>query len=757
MADDARGLPEDQSRKLVSFAKSVDAEYEAHRLRLYLKAQRNDLYYRGVNRVAPKLAGDRVFMAPVEMRSADGAEIREYSVNKIRGDGRKLISIIGQKHPNVNAVPQNPRSEEDRAAAREYEKAAAVLREWWKMPELQMRAILYLYKYGTLFGFVRWVSDGHRYGYREEPVYEQREVVAEPGRYTCPACGGTQQADEIPQACNQCGAPADSSGWVEPEKIVVPVVVDTKRYPRGRVELTLTNMMHVRVPLHASSLEECDYLIYEYEVPRHRAIAAFPDLRDKLQNADSTGGSNAGALARASIASPSGGRLQPANMVTYTLVWLRPAMFEAIEDAKLREQMKSNYPDGVRLTIVGDELVSMEADRIDDHWAFALSQPSDTVYSDPLLDDMIDFQDAYTDALTIAIETLQRGLPITLFSPDVIDPKKLAQTPALPAEMIPVRAGAGNNIQNAIVTVPTARFPDELPKFMAAFEEDVRDATGIRPELWGGGPAGGTATEYIRRQNQALAQHGAEWLFLRQFWARMFDCGVRELARYAAEEIVVPTSEGSGATDVEVIDLAALQAGSAHFESDEAIPLNMAQQREYLQQLLTGMPPDVAQALGVFHPSNIGILRELLGLPDMVVPLEDAREKVAETINELLKDKPVPGPDGQLMPSIMPDDVEDDPSVVLEVCREWMQSPAGRRQKQKNPDGYANVRAYVMAVQAMMPPPGPPEGAEPVAKAPAPQGGSGSPDEPPEPPESQPPPAEGPLPDPGPIGLGNFG
>jgi hypothetical protein len=177
------------------------------------------------------------------------------------------------------------------------------------------------------------------------------------------------------------------------------------------------------------------------------------------------------------------------------------------------------------------------------------------------------------------------------------------------------------------------------------------------------------------------------------------------------------------------------------------------------------MPPDVAQALGVFHPSNIGVLRELLGLPDMVVPMEDAREKVAETINELLKDRPVPGPDGQLMPSIMPDDVEDDLSIVLDVCREWMQSPAGRRQKQKNPDGYANVRAYVMAVQAMMPPQGQPQGppqqqpggAAPGNETPAQPEGSSGPEEPPAPPESEPPPAEGPLPEPGPVGLGNFG
>lgn len=723
-------IPESIESPLRSLVRQADAHNEAQRLSLFLKAQRNDLYYRGITRVAPVLAGDRIALQRVEMSESSGEPFREYTVNRIRGDGRKLISILGQKHPNVSAVADDPRQEADRAAAREYDRAAAVIRSWVDVEALQMRAVLYQFKYGTVFGYTRWVADGERYGWREEPVLEPQEQILEPGSYQCPVCGAAGQADTMPSACPACGAPSDPAGWTPPETALVPVEVGSRKYPNGRVEVTLANVLSVRVPFEAETIKDCDYLIYERELPRHRVLASYPGVREKIGSSTGASSQGAGRTARLSVSSPDGVRQANGDMVTVTEAWIRPVLYEAIADDAARTQVQQAFPSGVKVTMVDDHVVDAAESKMDDHWAACPAQVSDNIYSDPLCDDMIDYQDAFTDAMTIAMETLERGLPLSLFSPDIIDPKVLSSRTASPAEMLPARPGSGGNLAGAVVTVPTARFPEQLPELVGLFGEAVRDSTGIRPELWGGGDAGGTATEYVRRQNQALAQLGMQWVFLRDFWVEIYEDAVRELARYAIGDMVVPPSGGAVGANSGSLNLEVLRAGNAHFESDEAVPASMAQQREYLQQMVTGMPPQVADMMGVFHPANIGVVRTLLGLSSLVVPGEYQREKTHELIGELLRAAPIEQDGAPPAPSIEPDSIEDDLSVSVGIIQEWMASPAGREQKKTNPDGFANVKAYLAAaIQMSAQPPG--EGGPPQPGGPPPGGGGPPPPGPP--------------------------
>ncbi len=77
----------------------------------------------------------------------------------------------------------------------------------------------------------------------------------------------------------------------------------------------------------------------------------------------------------------------------------------------------------------------------------------------------------------------------------------------------------------------------------------------------------------------------------------------------------------------------------AHPEADESFPRQKSQQRAVLQQLMASADPMIAQALA--DPANIGFIKSVFGLGELVVPGEDAREKQFREISQLLASAPI--------------------------------------------------------------------------------------------------------------------
>jgi hypothetical protein len=130
-----------------------------------------------------------------------------------------------------------------------------------------------------------------------------------------------------------------------------------------------------------------------------------------------------------------------------------------------------------------------------------------------------------------------------------------------------------------------------------------------------------------------------------------------------------------------------------------------------VQQLMASSDPMIQQALA--DPANIGFVKGVLGLSDLVVPGEDSRNKQLREIDLLLASAPVAekviGSRGQvvgenltpdtyhLQPSVPVDLLFDNHVVELEECRRWANSDAGQIARVENPAGFANVRAHAEA------------------------------------------------------------
>jgi hypothetical protein len=174
-----------------------------------------------------------------------------------------------------------------------------------------------------------------------------------------------------------------------------------------------------------------------------------------------------------------------------------------------------------------------------------------------------------------------------------------------------------------------------------------------------------------------------------------------------------------------------------------------SQQRGVVQQLMASSDPLIQQALA--DPANIGFVKSVLGLSDLVVPGEDSRNKQLREIEMLMHSaaiqvqaaggaeqvvgegktptlrqnregwgtqltstpdnynstpdnyNPIPDthystPDTyHLLPSLPVDLLFDNHAVELEECRRWANSDAGQIARIENPAGFANVRAHAEA------------------------------------------------------------
>jgi len=222
------------------------------------------------------------------------------------------------------------------------------------------------------------------------------------------------------------------------------------------------------------------------------------------------------------------------------------------------------------------------------------------------------------------------------------------------------------------------------------------------------------------------------------------------------EDAEIPLLGPDGVLDARMIRAADLKGNiCVHPEADETFPRLKSQQRAVLQQLFSLNDPLIQEALA--EPANIGYIKNVLGLAELVVPGEDSRNKQLREIQQLLANAPIvismqpsgsahvaagfsPASAGReesdatepsnatpedaalkggatrsastnshesqvashqpqvlVLPSVPVDQLLDDHAVEFEECKRWANSEAGQAAKMTNPAGFANVRAHTEA------------------------------------------------------------
>jgi hypothetical protein len=556
-----------------------------------------------------------------------------------------------------------------------------------------------------------------------------------------------------PVLCRKCGASLGPEHFKPAERVAVPVVTEIRRVANGQEVISVVGGLELNTPVWANEMHEYPYLQWSMEVHRAKLKASYPHAADKIQ----MGGPQSAdeVYARASRVAISQGlpTTHPGdalfNLITFSRTWIRPWAFYAIEDKSVRDALLALYPDGCYVAFAGDTYCESRNETMDDCWRVMHALPGDGQNRPSVGDSLVQIQERYNTLSNIQAETYEYGIPPIYADPQVLDFDALSNQTAEPAAHYPARARPGQPLAAGFFQPAAAQVPPDLVRHQQELMGPVSQfLTGLFPAVFGGEmDSQKTASGYAMARDQAMGRLGLVWRRLKQFYSDVMLLSVDCFRKNRPEDAEIPILGPGGEFESHWIRLADLKGNiQAYPESDETFPRLKSQQRGVIQQLMASSDPLIQQALA--DPANIGFVKSVLGLSDLVVPGEDSRNKQLREIEMLLHGAPVAQASACVLPneeenaqaggnsisgegarggvdayaaqnasyaqnsnahrlkpvlpetllsSVPVDLLFDDHTVELEECRRWANSDAGQIAHVENPAGFANVRAHAEA------------------------------------------------------------
>jgi hypothetical protein len=743
---------------------------------------------------------------PFEQRFSDDRALEEmpryqFVTNFYQGFGLSFIAVLSQDVPSVRFYPQSAQSLEDIAAARSASDVAQLVEQNNHVEQLLTSIGYFLWTDGKLGAYVRYVADGQRFGFHDENVLEALEIPLGEDLYVCPQCGketgksklengnsedadnsraaGTARRspvgdgdenydDEASSASHQspvtshtscpgCGAELTDENLRKAESVSVPHVTGTRRVPNGQEVISIAGGLELNTPVWANEMHEYPYLQWQAEVHRAKLKAAYPHAANKIESAPSQGAEDV--YARVSRLSVEQGlpSIHPGdalmNLITFDRTWLRPWAFYGIEDEAVRSELLALFPDGCYVGFAGDVYCESRNESMDDHWRVLHALPGDGQNRPSVGDSLVQVQERYNVLSNMQAETYEYGIPPIYADPQVLDFDALANQVAEPAAHFPARARPGQPLAAGFFQPAPAQVPPDMIRHQQDLIGPVAQfLTGLFPAIFGGNMEDvKTASGYALARDQAMGRLGLVWRRTKQFYADVLLLAVDSFRKNRPEDSEIPLLGPDGVLDARSIRIADLKGNiCVHPEADETFPRLKSQQRGVLQQLFGINDPVIQRALT--EPANLGYIKNVLGLTEMVIPGEDSRNKQLREIQRLLASAPIvvnlpvtphsssvslpagaqhaaplqanttDEPSGAsdsehqspvtshqspalVLPSVPVDQLLDDHAVEFEECKRWANSEAGQSAHMTNPAGFANVRAHAEAhLRAMQSP-----------------------------------------------------
>jgi hypothetical protein len=697
------------------FQDVLDRQIEVDRFYQVAIALRNELFWRGKQHIAlsfSELDGSVSWDSTIPDTEADSnQQVLRYHFNITRSDGQKFVAVVGTRAPHAQVDPAVP---EDAIMLRKARRASAAVRHLsrkWEADRKQKDIARTMWKTGPAFLLTRYVVDGDKYGYTEEPILGSEEVTVSEAGYVCPMCLSKQPEP----VCGDCQNQLSEFNFQDAQTATVPKMMGTERYPKGGVECSVHNILEVVIQGGTKSLEESDYLRFERSHSRASIFSLYrkelgedwlrADTADSLQSTET--GASAAERARKQLTSPDAQyRGEPAGTSCRVIEdWLKSSYFLYLQDEPLREALTKQFPEGLHVVRVGDKIVDMLPGRACEEWAVAKTGTDEQIMSDALCHDLIPANEILNNFYNQALQTVVQSVPKTLVDATLFG-KGVAERPIV-GEIIPVKTTMGQDLNKQMAMLPTAKFSDQLMPLAAAIRADSREIDGVMEAIFGGGPTTQTWREAELRKNQALQQLGTAFDEMVSAWKKAYENGLRLLAKYGIDPFEVAPDKNTLGGQTETVDPQLIDMDGCVVTVNEAIPQSAVEERETLMFQLQNFPPEVVQALGLLHPASIPRVHQLLNLSGIYCPGENERAKVTEVIRTLLAEPPVQSFDPMsgmpaLQPAIMPDPVLDDYGLVYELVKSWCNSEVGLSTAKENPMGFQHVRLYAEAQQQAM-------------------------------------------------------
>lgn len=654
-------------------------------------------------------------------------------VNVYRAYLESIIAALSVTVPPVTCYPDDADNPLDMVTAKAGNKIAELVFKHNDAPLLWLHS-LFVFVTEGMTAMYTYSHKDEEYGTYEEKKYE--ESLEEHEITTCPFCQAEMgdriinpmqqaeydadkviedlKADEfLPEGpdfhherCESCGR------MVIPQKtessVTITRMVGVTRHPKARICMEVYGGLFVKVPVWARNQKDCNYLIYSYETHYANVLEMYPELRDKLQR----GGATYDLYEQWGRTSPQYRGEHPINNVTVRKCWLRPAAFNILTQDEC-DELKKEFPDGIRVVVVNDEIAEGCNEALDDSWTITQNPLSDYLHFDPIGLLLTSVQDITNDLISLVLQTVEHGIPQTFADPKVLNFNAYRNSEVIPGGIYPATPKSGRALSEGFYEVKTATLSQEVLPFAQKIQEIGQMVSGALPSLFGGQMSGSrTASEYSMSRAQALQRLQSTWKMLLLWWKNVFG---KVIPMYMKEmkddEKQVKKNEFGNFVNV-FIRMAELQGkiGSVEIEANENLPITWNQQKDAIMQLFELNNDQILETLA--SPENMPYLKRVVGLNDFVIPGEDDRQKEHEEIQLLINSEPIEMPPDPMMmqqamqmgmpppppirlPSIEPDFDVDNHVLASDIDRRWLVGDAGRLCKLENPAGYENVLLHM--------------------------------------------------------------
>ena len=691
--------------------------------------------------------------------------------NIYQATGMYLISSISGGKPIIRFRPKNADLDLDvQTAGASNDVLDLFYRTNGLQTQLNRQAYL-LYNDGVSYAYVRYVADGQRFGFREEPVIVPVMQTLRPAGYECSVCQTFTPEDEAFAAidesgeplCPNCGTMLSPSDFRDAITGPIPQNVGNRQVPNGAEILNFYGAPEIRTPPEAGGIRDCTYLCLQTEEDQGFCSALYPHLAEKIQAGTVMAEQSLleERMARISIKTgtwqgPYGATDGMTDKVTFTRIWIRPYAFFRIKDAEKRQRVLDAFPKGAFFAFAGDLFCESRNESMDDYWVSCHAYPGDGMVRPSIGEVLLDPQDALNDLMDAEIQAARHAVPFLLMNQELMGTEEFKQSKARGGMVYGVEMKDGRSIGEQVFQTGTPAMPASVAQLRQEIFGNISQwLSGALPGMTGqGDPSLKTKGAYAQAREQALGRMGVTWQNILDCWTRIGELAVKHfIENRTTENTVVPEMTPTGFKN-RVIKLASLQGQAvAYAENAEAFPLTMSEKRDNLNVLGQASP---AVAQGLMAPENQSLVKSIYDLEGLKLPGEKARAKQLKEIQKLLEDgaagmgpvpqivpgpvmpgPPVAGPEGMpmegppiqgppqqiLVPSVAILPKLDDHAHELAAVVEWLQGEEAETAKQTNPAGYQNVilhgEAHFDAMNGMIGGPGgPPPGGQPTPGGP---------------------------------------
>ena len=449
-----------------------------------------------------------------------------------------------------------------------------------------------------------------------------------------------------------------------------PQFGDTTGNPPRRVVSTAYGSIEAKVPVFASTLRDCGYIILYDDPDIQKAKEKYDWIAHKIDAGQACLDENAyERIARLGIIQNASGRgsygWNIGDSLTHMIGrgngFFRTERFQGLDEPfeeateadvnpdgtvmTVCEKLTQMFPQGAHIVVVGQEYACSWNKSADD--CISISHPyiGKGQTRMPILYPMVVLQDRFNQGMNLIAESQDHLVPSTWIGASATEFAAITKQRAKPGAFRNLKdMPSGVKIQDVVYREPDYQIPSTAMEFLQFIDGALPQfMLATPPAIWGQAMSDNKTSSGLQlAAAQAMGILGALWDMEAQVFADVYyqNCIAISNDENYSDQIVIPNINGQRA----VVDKASLTKGKfrCFVDKDSGFPESTNSQRQSMERVvaLLASTPLGMEIMG--EPDNAQALVRLSGTP-IVIPSAIAGEKQQREIEALLAQEPVIG------------------------------------------------------------------------------------------------------------------